>query len=159
VRVLRSAFLLEKTRSSAWKKRVGVTDPKSRVRIVSKLWCGSSARSPLVAMTLSVNIAQEPQICPGRTIERDEVFVVTRRQQECWWGKFSGTSHHIQIRKSIRIFIHIFVGPTSPSYETTSRHITMVKKRIRDPEVLEEAPRAKSQADDSGSDEVCLFSS
>jgi protein BCP1 len=30
----------------------------------------------------------------------------------------------------------------------------MVKKRIRDPEVLEEAPPAKSGADDNGSDDV-----
>ena len=37
---------------------------------------------------------------------------------------------------------------------TTSQTVTMVKKRIRDPEVLEEAPPPKSGADDSGSDDV-----
>jgi hypothetical protein len=35
----------------------------------------------------------------------------------------------------------------------------MVKKRIRDPEVLEDVPPAKTEAEDSGSDDVCFSSS
>ena len=38
-----------------------------------------------------------------------------------------------------------------------SNQLAMVKKRTRDPEVLEEAPPAKSGADDSGSDDVRIF--
>jgi hypothetical protein len=83
-----------------------------------------------------------------------------------WWGQIHLEilfhSKHVVISRLIRILyftLFIFqVQVRRAKSEITSKQITMVKKRIRDPEVLEEAPPAKSEADDSGSDDVCSLS-
>jgi hypothetical protein len=87
-----------------------------------------------------------------------ELFVVTPRGMRggSWWGSRNFLSRGDRGTDKMG---EKYFSPLRPWCNIKFSKITMVKKRIRDPEVLEEAPPAKPGADDSGSDDACPLSS
>jgi hypothetical protein len=75
-----------------------------------------------------------------------------------WWGVSKFFLSRGDKRGADKEVISKGIFPLRPECNIKFNEIAMVKKRIRDPEVLEEVPPTKSEADDSGSDDACPFS-
>lgn len=140
-----------------------VTDPKSKVRIVSKILCGSSTISPLVAIIL-VDFEYKHSLVQATRRLTSERVVVT---PEIWRGYFFPA---VRLLPIISVTWSIFglvqsrgdslsgeglrnICANNVTVKANST-ITMVKKRVRDPEALAEAPPAAGRDDNSGSDDV-----